>query len=57
VEAVVREKGETVGVRESRSRAAYFIKGMRGAARVRDQLNHAETLAEFIKILETIGEE
>lgn len=57
VEAVVREKGETVGVRESRSRAAYFIKGMRGAARVRDQLNHAETLTEFVKILETIGEE
>ena len=57
VEAVVREHGETVGVRESRSRAAYFIKGMRGAARVRDNLNHAETLSEFVKILETIGEE
>jgi len=57
VEAVVREHGETVGVRESRSRAAYFIKGMRGAAGVRDRLNHAETLSEFVKILETIGEE
>lgn len=57
VEAVVREHGETVGVRESRSRAAYFIKGMRGAARVRERLNHAETLSEFVSILETIGEE
>ena len=57
VEAVVREHGETVGVRESRSRAAYFIKGMRGAARVRERLNHSETLAEFVNILETIGEE
>ena len=57
VEAVVREHGEVVGVRESRSRAAYFIKGMRGAAGVRDRLNHAETLSEFVKILETIGEE
>ena len=56
VEAVVREKGETVGIRESRSRAACFIKGMRGAAGVRDRLNHAETLSEFVKILETIGE-
>lgn len=57
VEAVVREHGEIVGVRESRSRAAYFIKGMRGAARVRERLNHAETLAEFVRTLETIGEE
>ncbi|MBO5126751.1 MAG: tRNA-dihydrouridine synthase, partial [Clostridia bacterium] len=57
VEAVVREHGEPVGVRESRSRAAYFIKGMRGAARVRERLNHAETLSEFVNILETIGEE
>lgn len=57
VEAVVREHGELVGVRESRSRAAYFIKGMRGAARVRERLNHAETLSEFVSILETIGEE
>lgn len=57
VEAVVREHGETVGVRESRARAAYFIKGMRGAARVRERLNHAETLSEFVKTLETIGEE
>ena len=57
VEAVVREHGETVGVRESRSRAAYFIKGMRGAARVRERLNHTETLTEFVSILETIGEE
>lgn len=57
VEAVVREHGEVVGVRESRSRAAYFIKGMRGAARVRERLNHAETLTEFVRTLETIGEE
>ena len=57
VEAVVREHGELVGVRESRSRAAYFIKGMRGAARVRERLNHAETLSEFVNTLETIGEE
>lgn len=54
VEAVVRERGEAAGVRESRSRAAYFIKGMRGAAGIRDRLNHAETLSEFVKILETI---
>ncbi len=54
VEAVVRERGETAGIRESRSRAACFIKGTPGAAHARDRLNHAETLSEFIKILEEI---
>ncbi len=54
VRGVVREKGEDVGIRESRGRAAHFIKGMRGSAAVRDRLNHATTLAEFEKILSEI---
>ncbi|MBR4962139.1 MAG: tRNA-dihydrouridine synthase [Clostridia bacterium] len=49
---VVAEKGEHVGIRESRGRAAYFLQGMRGSARMRDRLNHAETLTEFLSILE-----
>ena len=49
---VVREKGEARGVRESRSRAAYFIRGMRGSAALRDRLNHAETLEEFSHAVE-----
>ena len=48
---VVAEKGEQRGVRESRSRAAYFIKGMRGSAALRDQLNRAETYQDFTRIL------
>ncbi len=48
---VVSIKGETVGIRESRGRAAYFLHGMRGSARMRDRLNHADTLAEFLEIL------
>lgn len=51
VRETVALRGETAGIRESRSRAAYFIKGMRGSARLRDSLNHAETLAEFVRIL------
>jgi tRNA-dihydrouridine synthase len=54
VSEVVHSKGEQVGIRESRGRAAHFIKGMRGSARVRDLLNHAETLAEFTEILKII---
>ena len=49
---VVAEKGEHVGIRESRGRAAYFLQGMRGSARMRDRLNHAQTLTEFLAILE-----
>ncbi len=51
---VVALKGEVRGVRESRSRAAYFIRGIRGAAQIRDRLNHAETLTEFLAILEDV---
>lgn len=44
---LVELKGEEVGVREARGRAAHFIKGMRGSAEVRDKLNRAATLKEF----------
>lgn len=52
VEDVVREKGEVRGVRESRSRAAYFIRGLRGSASLRDSLNHADTLSDFVRLLD-----
>lgn len=52
VEDVVREKGEFIGVRESRGRAACFVKGMRGSARLRGDLNHCETLKDFVDRLE-----
>lgn len=52
VREVVAEKGETVGIRESRGRAAYFIQGMRGSAKMRDRLHHADSLAEFLTILQ-----
>lgn len=51
----IRFFGEEVGVREARGRAAHFIKGMRGAASVRDRLNHAVTREEFIGILRELG--
>ena len=48
---IVEELGELPGIRESRGRAAHFIKGIRGSSAVRDALNHAETLDEFSSIL------
>ncbi|MBQ3179558.1 MAG: tRNA-dihydrouridine synthase [Clostridia bacterium] len=56
VREVVAEKGETVGIRESRGRAAYFIHGLRGSAKMRDRLNHAATMTEFLAILEEGGD-
>ncbi len=54
VEEVVKLKGEEVGVRESRSRAAYFIRGMRGSAATRDEMNHAVTVSEFVSALKKL---
>ena len=54
VTELVQEKGETVGIRESRGRAAYFIRGMRGCAKIRDRLNHCTALKEFLTTLESI---
>ncbi len=51
IRAVCAEKGEFAGVRESRGRAAHFIKGLRGAAEMRAAINQAETLEEIMDIL------
>lgn len=51
VKSIIDEKGEYVGVREARGRAAYFIKGIRGSAAMRDMINHAQTYKEIEEIL------
>ena len=51
IKDIIEEKGEYVGVREARGRAAHFIKGLRGAPGVRDRINRAETYSEIEKIL------
>ncbi len=52
IREICEEKGEFNGVRESRGRAAHFIKGLRGAAEMRAALNQAETLEQVMRILE-----
>ncbi len=52
VTAIVQDKGEEAGVRESRGRAAHFIRGMRGSARMREGLNRALTLSQVQEILQ-----
>lgn len=53
VKSIIEEKGEYVGIREARGRAAYFIKGLRGSAAMRDKINRAETYGEIEKILQS----
>ena len=48
----IADKGERVGVLESRRQLAYYIKGVSGAAEVRNRLNTAETLDEVHAIIE-----
>ncbi|MGL4624325.1 MAG: tRNA dihydrouridine synthase DusB [Culicoidibacterales bacterium] len=44
-------KGERVGSREMRAHAAWYIKGLKGSARVKDLINHTQSAAEMEKLL------
>ena len=46
----LKNKGENVAVREMRKHAAWYMKGLRGAARLREMVNRAKSQEE-IKIL------
>lgn len=47
----IAEHGERMGVLESRKRLAWYLKGIRGAASARGEINSALTLAEVERIL------
>mgnify|MGYP000871676183 FL=1 len=49
---VVEERGEYHGIREMRKHIAWYIKGMRNAARTRDMVVRAETVEEIHEILD-----
>ena len=44
-------KGDYIGVREMRKHMAWYLKGLRGAAQVRQKFNFAESLAQMEDIL------
>lgn len=48
---LVAYKGEYTGPREMRKHAAWYLKGMRGAAQVREQINQAKSQAEMESVL------
>ena len=50
--ALVAHKGEYIGLREMRKHAAWYLKGLRGSAQVRERVNLAQSLGELSDILQ-----
>ena len=48
-------KGESVAIREMRSHAAWYTKGLQGGAEFRNKFNRAETVEDFTKIFSLIS--
>ena len=44
-------KGEYIGIREARKHASWYIKGLSGAAQLRNKINTATSLDEMSSIL------
>lgn len=55
LEMAIAIKGEYVGVREMRKHMGWYIKGMSGAARLREMFNHAGTAAEMLEVLDLVA--
>ena len=53
LEYMIEEKGEDVAICEARKHFAWYLKGERGSAAVRDAINHASTLDELNKIIDS----
>ncbi len=50
----LQDKGEARAIPEARAQIAHYIKGVRGAAEVRNRVNHATSYNEICEILKTI---
>lgn len=51
---LVENKGERVGILESRKHLGWYMKGIRGAAEVRQRINISESYAELAELLDTL---
>lgn len=54
ISALCELKGEYIGIREARKHAAWYIKGIEGAAAARDKINRCETLDEMKNVLTSL---
>jgi tRNA-dihydrouridine synthase B len=55
LELVCSFKGETVAIREMRKHLAWYTRGMRGAARLREEINQATTRQQIDSILDRLS--
>jgi tRNA-dihydrouridine synthase B len=51
LERVCQLKGEYIGVREMRKHLAWYIKGLHGAARLRNEINMLTQMSEVTQLL------
>lgn len=54
---LVEDKGEIVGMKEARRQAAWYVRGLNGAAMLRDDFSRMNTLSDFERLLDKIKEE
>lgn len=57
LELICELKGEDVGVREMRKHAAWYIKGIRGAGRIRKEINTCRTIQEMESLLKNVPDQ
>ncbi|TCT18182.1 tRNA-U20-dihydrouridine synthase [Melghiribacillus thermohalophilus] len=57
MDRLIRLKGEKVAVMEMRKHAAWYLKGMRGNARVRQRINECETREQLVNVLDCYVQE
>jgi nifR3 family TIM-barrel protein len=57
VRLMIEDKGEALAICESRKHLAWYVKGMRGAARIKDIINTCENPDEILEILNKLREE
>ncbi len=53
-EAVIEEKGEYAGIREMRKQVGWYLKGMHGSARFRNEINNMTSADEIRNILTSL---
>ena len=53
---MIESKGERAGIAESRKHLGWYIKGIRGAAELRNRINCAESLDELNSLLDSLKE-
>lgn len=54
IELLCEDKGERTGIKEARRQAAWYVKGLNGAAKLRCQFGGMNTLSDFYNLIEQI---